>query len=139
MKDLHQDLCQNTFGRSFVLQEKPSAACHEVVILRHNSAYTPSGILIENSTYCSGENEAGVFNYHVYAPRIIPLDFLPNEGPTDCFWLGYFHDHFGHFLTSTLQRLWYLSFHKRRYAGYIAPNYNGLGERNGFIARFLTA
>ncbi|WP_438381104.1 glycosyltransferase family 61 protein [Asaia sp. BMEF1] len=126
--------CHETFGRSLVLTGRPSASHHDFAILRHDSLYTQSGVLIENSTYCAGENVEGAFNYHVYAPRMIAPDVATEEGPSDCFWLGYFHDHFGHFLTSTLQRLWHLPAHKRHYAGYIAPHCGGRDDENGFIA-----
>lgn len=130
-------LCRNTFGRSLVLRGEPSFSHYNNSILLHDSLYTLGGVLVENSTYCAGENLQGAFHYHVYAPRTVFLDHPPTEGPADCFWLGYFHDHFGHFLTSTLQRLWYLRHHKQRYAGYIAPNYQSFHDEGGFIVKIL--
>jgi len=134
--------CGDVFGRSLVIPAKPSSTVHESAILRHNSLYTMAGILIAPSTYCAGETIAGAFNFHVFAPSIIALESPAREIPefpegARCFWLGYFHDHFGHFLTSTLQRLWRLRHHRHRPDWYIAPNYRPMDDENSFINVFL--
>ncbi|GBR12563.1 glycosyltransferase family 61 protein [Asaia spathodeae] len=133
-KDPH---CPNTFGRSLVLTGNPSFSHHEAALVRHHTLYTPGGILIENATYCAGENIAGAFDYHVYAPRVISPDAPVCDGPEDCFWLGYFHDHFGHFLTSTLQRLWHIQKWQRHYAGYVFPNRRVSEQNLPFMSRIF--
>ncbi|GBQ90234.1 glycosyltransferase family 61 protein [Asaia krungthepensis] len=131
------DICPNTFGRARVLETVPFMTRHDAALLRHNSLYTPGGVLLTESTYSAGVNVEGVFDYQVYAPMFIAAD-MPGTAPEmdmpgESFWIGYFHTHFGHFLTSTLQRLWALDRLGQRPQWYIAPTYAGTQRAGGFI------
>lgn len=131
-------ICSNTFGRTQIIETMPAIAHYDAAILRHNSLYTPGGVLITDSTYCAGMNVQGTFEYKIHAPTVITPEVPESTADqtntlTDCFWIGYFHDHFGHFLVSTLARLWALQFldHRPRY--YVAPTYKGIYREDSFI------
>lgn len=136
--------CPNTFGRTHIIQTRPFLAHHDAALLRHNSLYTPAGVLITDSTYCSGVNVQGSFELQIHAPQIIAIETERDQCERgevfhDCFWIGYFHDHFGHFLTSTLARLWALDAHGLRAQWYIAPTYTQSRDHDGFILPILNS
>lgn len=140
----HPRICPDTFGKMQIIETMPAIAHHDAAIVRHNSLYTPAGVLITDSTYCAGVTAQGAFEYRIYAPTIITPE-LSNGGsdlldtPANCFWIGYFHDHFGHFLVSTLARLWALSALDRNPSYYIAPKYKGTYPQDGFINIILSS
>lgn len=135
-------ICPDTFGRTRIIETMPAIAHHDAALVRHNSLYTPGGVLITDSTYCAGVNVQGAFEYQIYAPNLIaserPEPLAETPSPlTDCFWLGYFHEHFGHFLTSTLARLWALDRIGHRPQFYIASSCTRSYPDGGFIEIIL--
>lgn len=138
MKHSRFEICAQTFGRSIRAYGSPSVTLHPQVLVKHDSLYNTFGGLIAHSTYCTGEGTDGHFYYHVYAPDII--DPVPHSatGPSGSFWIGYFHTHFGHFLTSTLQRLWYLKATDRHFEYFTCVNYDEVSGRNdAFISKIF--
>lgn len=106
----------------------PSVALYPQALVKHDSLYNTFGKLITNSTYCAGENIDGNFSYHIYAPNTIEPIVVNQEGPSNSFWIGYFHTHFGHFLTSTLQRLWSLKASQNKFNYYTCANFNNIND-----------
>ncbi|MCQ8240999.1 glycosyltransferase 61 family protein [Rhizosaccharibacter radicis] len=76
----------------------------------NNSLYDETGLLVQASCYPRGERDKGLHYLSLFAPPHISInqDRAPRLPEGKYFWLGYFHHHFGHFLISTLQRLWAL-------------------------------
>ncbi|GEB03229.1 glycosyltransferase family 61 protein [Gluconobacter roseus] len=98
--------CKFPFGKSLILKGKPESRTYNKSFLFHNSLYDSNVKLIKSSSYAVGETLDGVFNSRIYAPETPILNSFSNEIIDNSFWLGYFHAHYGHFLLSTLQRLW---------------------------------
>ncbi|MBS1089821.1 glycosyltransferase 61 family protein [Gluconobacter wancherniae] len=115
------NFCKFSFGKSLILEGGPTSCIYDKSFLFHNSLYDSNNKLIQVSSYTAGENLKGIFNHHIYAPETAKSKEISGVVIEDSFWMGYFHTHYGHFLLSTLQRLWNLGPHKNLI---ISPNFD---------------
>jgi|GEM_PF-2089446 len=99
--------CHSLYGRHLRRHGKPYIEYWDNATVKHNSLYTENGVLIPFSTYMVGRNDGDLFKLDLYAPPSTSI--RPPQGNRlagTFLWMGYFHNHFGHFLLSGLQRLW---------------------------------
>ncbi|MBS1022115.1 glycosyltransferase family 61 protein [Gluconobacter cerinus] len=114
------NICKYTFGRKMVFRGIPTKSVYEKSFCYHNSLYNEDRHLIQVSSYVSGETNSGTFNSHIHAPNTPHLDITSGLTIENGFWIGYFHTHYGHFLLSTIQRLWSID---RDKDFFLSPNF----------------
>jgi capsular polysaccharide biosynthesis protein len=99
--------CGSVSGEVILFAGKLNVCTHEDALLEHWSLYDGSRRMIVDSGYFRGLSRLASVGGPMFAEHqpMRVADVLPDD---NYFWLGPCHQHFGHFLISTLGRLWAL-------------------------------
>lgn len=102
--------CCVAHGGQRLIQGRPRVVRYRNARVAWRALYDETGTLISGSSYMRGELQSGMFGINYFAPQMsnTNVDTSRTLSPATYIWLGYVHDHYGHFLLSTLQRLWAL-------------------------------
>ena len=95
------------FGEFTILPDQPRLSRYEDVLLVGPALYDNRRQLITDSAFFRGVPSMQTMGA-AYAIDQVPVRAAERLPPGQYFWLGPIHLHFGHFLVSTLARLWAL-------------------------------
>ena len=117
--------CSNIYGGHLVYEEKPKITVPALGMVVGWAVFDEKRQLVTGSSYMRGGNNGVLLELNTFVPQqTISVDpdaqFHHEKGLY--FWLGQMHTHYGHFLLSSLQRLWALDEYERHDITLVIPS-----------------